>query len=217
MNNIMFQALKYVFTNDRRDNLNERNRDIVTRLKFIGTFQPGEKIDVKNLRIESNNIFTPIKRLIQGESREQTYSFLNNTVDRAFEIVIAYGKSEKISERLLCKNILEDMIKAIKGLQNIQKTYKDDKLFYCNIETIIETIHSRLSETKDKYSELFKLKGIFYDESIDNIITTVTDTEHYAETDDIVNEDPRSSREVKNLIEKKEVIETPPQQQSKKK
>ena len=212
MNNIMFQALKYVFTNDRRDNLNERNRDIVTRLKFIGTFQPGEKIDVKNLRIESNNIFTPIKRLIQGESREQTYSFLNNTVDRAFEIVIAYGKSEKISERLLCKNILEDMIKAIKGLQNIQKTYKDDKLFYCNIETIIETIHSRLSETKDKYSELFKLKGIFYDESIDNIITTVTDT------DDIVKEvkdNLGSSSEV--VIEKKEVIETPPQQQSKKK
>jgi hypothetical protein len=166
----MINALKYVFTNDRRDNINERNRDIVIRLKFIGTFMPGEKIDIKNLRIESNSILTPIKRFIQGESREQTYAFLNSTIDRSFEIVNAYSKSEKMSERLLCKNILEDMIKAIRGLQNIQKTYKDDKLFYCNIETIIETIHSKLSETKEKFPDIFTLKGIFTENKLETII-----------------------------------------------
>ena len=52
----MISALKYAFTTDRRDNINEYNRDIITRLKFIGTFMAGEKIDVKNLRIESNSI-----------------------------------------------------------------------------------------------------------------------------------------------------------------
>jgi hypothetical protein len=169
MNTIMLNALKYVFTNDRRDNINERNRDIVIRLKFIGTFQPGEKVDIKNLKIESNSILTPIKRFMQGESREHTYSFLNSTIDRSFEIVNAYSKSEKMSERLLCKNILEDMIKAIRGLQNIQKTYKDDKLFYCNIETIIETIHSKLSETKEKFPDIFTLKGIFSENKLDTI------------------------------------------------
>lgn len=166
----MLYALRSVFSNDRRDNLNERNRDVVTRLKFIGTFLPGEKIDVKNLRVESNNILTPIKRLFQGESRDNTFSFLNTTIERAFEIVNAYCKSEKISERLLCKNILEDMVKAIKGLQNIQKTYKDDKHFYCNIETIIENIDSKLSEVKDKCPELFKLKSLFSEEKLDTII-----------------------------------------------
>ena len=163
MNTIMFNTLKYVFTNDRRDNMNEYNRDIITRLKFIGTFSPGEKIDIKNLRIETNSILTPIKRLLQGESREQTYSFINSTIERSFDIVKSYSTSERISERLMCKNILEDMIKAIKGLQNIQKTYKDDKLFYCNIETIIENIHSKLSEVQVKDPELFKLKGAFFD------------------------------------------------------
>lgn len=165
----MINALKYVFTNERRDNMNEYNRDIITRLKFIGTFAPGEKIDIKNLRIESNNILTPIKRLIQGESREQTYSFINSTIERSFDIVKSYSTSERVSERLMCKNILEDMIKAIKGLQNIQKTYKDDKLFYCNIETIIENIHSKLSEVKVKDPEIFKLKGIFSDNPLETI------------------------------------------------
>ena len=169
MNTILFNALKYVFTNDRRDNMNEYNRDIITRLKFIGTFSPGEKIDVKNLRVESNNILTPLKRLIQGESRDHTYSFLNSTIERSFDIVKSYSTSERVSERLMCKNILEDMIKAIKGLQNIQKTYKDDKLFYCNIETIIENIHSKLSEVKHKDPEIFKLKGIFSDNALDTI------------------------------------------------
>ena len=168
MSNIMITALKYVFNNDRRESMNERNRDTITRLKFIGTFQQGEKIDVKNLKIESNNIFTPLKRLIQGESRDYTYSFLNTTIDRSFEIVSSYSHSEKISEKLFCKNILEDMIKAIKGLQNIQKTYKDDKLFYCNIETIIENIHSKLSEIKEKSPELFKIKGILSIEDLDD-------------------------------------------------
>jgi hypothetical protein len=169
MNTIMFNALKYVFTNDRRDNMNEYNRDIITRLKFIGTFAPGEKIDIKNLRVESNNIFTPIKRLLQGESRDHTYSFINSTIERSFDIVKSYSTSERVSERLMCKNILEDMIKAIKGLQNIQKTYKDDKLFYCNIETIIENVHSKLSEVKHKDPEIFKLKGIFSDNSLETI------------------------------------------------
>ena len=175
MNTIMFNALKYVFTNDRRDNMNEYNRDIITRLKFIGTFAPGEKIDVKNLRVESNNILTPLKRLIQGESRDHTYSFLNSTIERSFDIVKSYSTSERVSERLMCKIILEDMIKAIKGLQNIQKTYKDDKLFYCNIETIIENIHSKLSEVKQKDPEIFKLKGIFSDNSLETIFEDTTE------------------------------------------
>jgi hypothetical protein len=74
----------------------------------------------------------------------------------------------------MCKNILEDMIKAIKGLQNIQKTYKEDKLFYCNIETIIENIHFKLSEIKQKDPELFKIKGIFSDEALETIFESPT-------------------------------------------
>jgi len=160
----MLNALKFVFSNDRKDSISEKNRDYITRLKFIGTFQPNEKIDVKNLKIENNTIITPFKRMLLGESRDTTYQFLSSTIDRSFEIVNSYCRSDKISEKLFCKNILNDMIKAITGLQNIQKTYKDDKLFYCNIEVLIESVQSKLMEIKDKCPDLYELKTLIDEE-----------------------------------------------------
>jgi len=160
MNQITMFALKLLLNNSNRDSLLEKNRDTIVKLKFIGTFQPGEKIDVRNLRVETNNVITPIKRMFFGESRDTTYSFMQNTIDRAFEIIQATCNSEKISDKIYCKNIIIDLIKAIKGLQNIQKTYKDDKLFYCNIESIVENIQARLSDVKTKNPEIFTLTTI---------------------------------------------------------
>jgi hypothetical protein len=160
IHNTMINTLKFIFSSERSNFLIEQNRDIIIRLKFIGTFQPNEKVDVRNLRIENNTMITPIKRMLFGESRDTTYSFLNSTIERSFEIINAYIRSDKISEKIYCKNILSDMIKAIQGLKNIQKTYRDDKLFYCNIETVIENIESKLSEIREKYPEIFDIKTI---------------------------------------------------------
>lgn len=156
--NITMYAIKLLLTNNSKHSLEEKNREIITKLKFIGTFQPGEKIDVRNLKIENTSIVTPIKRMFFGESRETTYSFLNNTIDRTFEIISANCNSERLSEKLLCKNIINDLIKSVVGLKNIQKTYDDDKLFHCNIETVIESIQSKLSELKQKHPDIFKLE-----------------------------------------------------------
>lgn len=155
---IPMYAIKLLLSNNSKHSLEEKNRENITKLKFIGTFQPGEKIDVRNLRIENSSIVTPIKRMFFGESRDTTYSFLNNTIDRTFEIISANCNSERLSEKLLCKNIINDLIKSVVGLKNIQKTYDDDKLFHCNIETIIESIQSKLSELKQKYPDIFKLE-----------------------------------------------------------
>ncbi len=145
----MLQTLKFIFSQDKsRISVIDTHKDVIVKLKFIGTFQEGEKIDIKNLQIESNNFFTPIKRLLQGDGRDATYAFLSSVIERSFEIIYAYCKSEKIGERLMCKNIIEDMNKAIKGLNNIQKTYKDDKHFYCNIETLIDSINYKIADVK---------------------------------------------------------------------
>jgi hypothetical protein len=160
---IVMNTLKSIFNNDKRDLYNERNRDIIIKLKFIGTFQPGEKIDVRNLKIEDNTIITPIKRTIFGESRDSTYTFLSSTIERAFDIILVYANSDKTSEKIICKNILNDVIKAVNGLQNIQKTYDSDKMFYCNVETLVECIHAKLSEIKEKHPSIFSIKTISED------------------------------------------------------
>jgi len=134
----------------------ERQREIITQLKFISTFQSGEKIDVKHLKVEVNNYFTPFKRLIYGESRDTTLNFLSSSIERSFEILLSNVHSEKKSDRLFCKNMIKDLTSAIQGLKNIQLTYSDDKLFWCNIETIIDSINTKISEVRDIAPNLFE-------------------------------------------------------------
>ena len=154
MSNIV-HALKYVINTSGDYNRSERQREVITHLKFIGTILPGEKLDTKNLKIESNNFFTPFKRMIFGDSRDSSYNFMCGTIERSFEIIYSYCQSERKSEQLFCINIINDLIKAVLGLKNMQKTYKDDKMFVCNIETLVENIEAKLTELKEKYPVLF--------------------------------------------------------------
>lgn len=151
----MFQTIKYMFAQDKSHAIQERNKEILTHLKFISTFQPGEKINVSSLHIESNTIITPIKRMFMGESRDTTLQFINNTIDRSFEIIQSLSYSESISEKLVCTTIISDLLKCVTGLKNIQKTYKEDKLFGCTIDTMIDTIQARCTELKIRKPELF--------------------------------------------------------------
>ena len=154
-------ALKYLLNINDKQTLDEKNKDTISRLKFIGTFSPGEKIDVKNMRIEGSTLFTPLKRLFMGESRDTTYLFINNTIERTYEIITCNCNSGNISDKLLCKNIINDLIKSVNGLKNIQKTYREDKLFYCNVETIIEKIQAKLTEVKTNHPDIFSLENEF--------------------------------------------------------
>lgn len=152
----IFEATKLLFTNKNSTNMSlERNREVITRLKFIGKFQPGEKVDVSNLKIETNSIVTPLKRFLQGESRETLYIFINNTIERSFDIIESLMNSDRISDRSTCKNIVIDLKKCIIGLDNIKKTYSEDKIFECNIEVISEMIEGKMTELFDKRPDFF--------------------------------------------------------------
>ena len=154
-------ALKYLLNINDKQSLDEKNKDTISRLKFIGTFLPGEKVDVKNMRIEGTTLCTPLKRLFMGESRDTTYIFLNNTIERTYEIISSHCTSPNISDKLLCQNIINDLVRSVAGLKNIQKTYKEDKLFQCNVETMIEKIQAKLTEVKTKYPDIFTIENEF--------------------------------------------------------
>lgn len=136
----------------------DRQREVITRLKFIGTLQSGDKIDVSNVRIESAHFFTPLKRLLYGEGRDKTLGFLGVIVERSIEIIQSYLHSERLSEKIYCANIIHDLINAVVGLKNIQQTYADDNLFVCNIDALIENIDAKLTEIKEHYPEFLQIK-----------------------------------------------------------
>jgi hypothetical protein len=145
----MYKTVESIFSTDK--STFDRNKDIIINLKFIGTIQKGEKIDVKNSKVEENNLFTPLRRMLTGESRDTSLQFINTTIDRSFEIINSYVHSDKLSERKFVTNVVLDLYKTISGLKNIQTTYNEDKKFYCKIEIILEDVNSKLNEFENHH------------------------------------------------------------------
>ena len=159
---MLLSTITNILSKEKNINDSHTIRDNIIKLKLIGTFKPNEKIDVKNLRIEQNTIFTPIKRMIYGESRTTTFDFLNHTIEKTYEIINIFIRSDKLSEKIFCKNILNDLVACISGLKNIQRTYNEDNLFYSNVQYLIENIQAKLLEIKEQYPDIFNLQETFF-------------------------------------------------------
>lgn len=155
---MLHTAFNLLLKKDRDLQLTEKNHETITHLKFIGTFQPNEKINIRNMAIENQTVITPLLRLFYGESREKTHMFLRNTIDRSFEIINSMMYSEKLTDKSTVKNIIKDLMRAISGIKNIQKTYRDDKLFVCNMENMIEQISAKIQEIQQIKPELIDLE-----------------------------------------------------------
>jgi hypothetical protein len=170
--NFGMYAIKVLLSNSSKTTLDEKNLETISNLKFIGTIQPGEKIDSKTLQVEQPGIYTSIKRFITGESRTALYEFITMTIHRIFEIINAKCNSESISDRYMCKNMINDLINSISGLKNIQKTYEKDKKFYCEIDTLIESIRAKLTELEIKHNDIFILDSNKDDHNKDTLKTS---------------------------------------------
>ena len=138
----------------------ETTQEVLTRLKLIGTLKPGEKLDIRKMRIESNNILTPLKRMFFGDSREATYTFFCNTIERAFSILYSLASTNKTSDVIICSHIVKDMELAIEGIKNVQNTYKEDKMYFCNLETLMQTINAKNMDVKEKYEQFYKVATV---------------------------------------------------------
>ena len=124
----------------------DRHKDVMKKLKFISKIEPGDRINVNSISTASNSWFSAIYRSIFKESRAKTYQFLNDVVDRSFELIVLYQDSDKMADRITCSHILEDLHHSIGGLKNLQTTYTEDRSFYCDIDTLIGSIFARLAE-----------------------------------------------------------------------
>lgn len=154
---VKFLYLFPVTSNVTRTNTLEENSDIISQLKFIAKIKAGEQINVDNLSISNRNVFSGIYRAMYGESRDKTFNYFTYTVKRAFEKVQAYMNSSRMSEKMLCIQIIENLYNCTDGLKNIKDTYKDDRRFVCDIETLIENIQSKLEELKSEKEDFFEI------------------------------------------------------------
>jgi hypothetical protein len=137
-------------------NLEEDN---ISRLKFIGKIKKGEKINIKDMYVQPNNILTKINRsFVNVDNRNNTLSFILDTIKRSFDELIFHldRSKENLFDMNISTNMIYDLENSKQGLINLKDTYNDDLMFCCKVDTIIQDIDARLEELKSKYNYIKK-------------------------------------------------------------
>ena len=130
--------------------MNSGTSEILSRIKFIGRIQKGEKINVRDLCVQPDTWLTSFMRTVFAtEGRTGTFSFIDNIVKLSFELIKQNSCSDKLSDRSLISNIISDLKLAVIGIGNLKETYKADLMFCCKLDTLIQEINSRLNEHEE--------------------------------------------------------------------
>ena len=144
---IFDQIFKNNDSYNKMDFANNDNKEIISRLKFIGKIGKNEKINTKFLYVQSSSFFTTISRTIfNQDNRANALNLVSNTVNRIFEIINTYTVSKKDHDQFLCAHIINDLKLSKNGIHNLKETYLSDLKFTCDIDVIIQNIDSKLAE-----------------------------------------------------------------------
>jgi hypothetical protein len=122
----------------------ELNKETISRLKFIGKIQIGDKVNLKSMYIQPDGLITQLLRSLNQDNRSKTLIFLQDTFTKTFEILKLYEHSTKSAEQIMCANIISDLKLSKSGLCNLKETYADDIKFVCDLDTLLQTIDAKL-------------------------------------------------------------------------
>ena len=112
-------------------------------LKFLSYIQEGDKISFSTHQIyDSNNYTNSLKRLIRGDSRNNTLTDIKKLIKNAENLCNKYPSySDKI---------LEKLNESKKGIECLMITYDSDPYVKSELNVIMETIDSLTNQFKSK-------------------------------------------------------------------
>ena len=122
----------------------ESNKETISRLKFIGKIQIGDKVNLKSMYIQPDGLVTQLLRSINQDNRNKTLIFLQDTISKTFEILKCYEKSAKNADQIMCSNLILDLKNSKMGINNLKETYTLDIKFVCDLDTLLQTIDAKL-------------------------------------------------------------------------
>ena len=135
----------------------ESDKEIISRLKFIGKIQIGDKVNLRYMYIQPDGLLTQISRSFLQDNRTKTLSFLQDTINKTFEILKCYDKTRKNADKIMCSNLINDLKNSKNGLNNLKETYALDIKFVCDLDTLLQTIDAKLTELdKNPFSPLLQ-------------------------------------------------------------
>ena len=121
--------------------------EVLSKLKFIGKIEKGEKINVKYLFVQPSNWFTKISRTFyMTDNRINAFNFIESTINRCFEIISVNKQTKAFSSYKLIDIILNDIRDSLVGIKNLKDTYSYDVMFCCKLDTLIDSINFRINE-----------------------------------------------------------------------
>ena len=98
----------------------ESNKEVISKLKFISKIGKGNKINVKYMYVQQDDVLTKLMRtLFHKDNRNNALAFITSAIDNSFEIIKTSLQVEVESKRMLCLNIFNDIKGAKKGIINI--------------------------------------------------------------------------------------------------
>ena len=148
-------TLKDFVENNKLTEMNSDD-DVISKLKFIGKIQKGEKINIRNISIQPDGLYTSlIRSFITLDNRKNTLNFIRNTVTRSFQLLHLYINSGTTASKNLCSNLILDIQNSKAGITNLKITYSSDVMLCCQLDTIIQEIEAIQSEIEEKYPEIF--------------------------------------------------------------
>ena len=123
-------------------------QDVISKLKFIATLKPGEKVDIASLSVQPNTLVGRLYRTIvaRGESRVTTLEFIRQTLGEAFDLTSVYIVREDSFNRKIGNMILTALTDANSGIKGLAETYKDDRMFTSRIDTLVGTLEAKIAE-----------------------------------------------------------------------
>ena len=152
MATIAFNALKDIGTNLNRM---DSNQEIISKLKFIGKIKKGEKINTRHMYVQPDGLGTSIIRtFIYQDNRGNVLNFCQETISRAFELLVTYERSENNTEHVLFSHLLVDLQQATTGIMNLKFTYIADTKFCCDMDTLLQIITAKLDGYSNKESDI---------------------------------------------------------------
>jgi hypothetical protein len=125
----------------------DTHSEVMSKLKFISKIRKGDKINVRYLYIQPDNITTKLSRTLYNvDNRINTLNFIETTIRRGFEVITLHSNSDRTYDIQVRENVIRDLSSCKEGLINIKETYIDDIMFRCKIDTFIQEIDAKLGE-----------------------------------------------------------------------
>lgn len=144
-------------SSDNNDTLNMDPEEILLNLKIISQIKEYEKLNTNEdqLSIDQSHVQF-LSRSYYGNCRDKTIKMIQNIVDNALSITDSTLKNDMVDKEKdnyfkedpsnLLHRFLLQMQNAIKGLENLKVTYKEDVPIQSKLDLINEKLTMRINK-----------------------------------------------------------------------